>query len=232
MSSVCFIETENHSEKYMLIIGIDCAANHADTAMALGRWTGETATVEEVIQGSRHEDPVETVARWLEESGERDALLAMDAPLGWPAALAEELCSHKAGRPFDTLPNDLFRRYTDRFTKEHVGKQPLDVGADRIARAGHAALAFLGRLEKRAETRIALAWNPSFSGVRAIEVYPAATLKTHGISSRGYKAKDGVAERSEVLKELSRKLSVKASVPAIEKPNGAPFSKAWLKSSF
>lgn len=185
--------------------------------MALARWTGADAIVEEVVQGSRRGDPTDVVGAWLEKSGERDVLLAMDAPLGWPGTLARELHKHQAGRPIETMPNDLFRRHTDRFVKEQVGKLPLDVGADRIARAGHAALAFLGRLERQLKTRIELAWSPSFSGIRAIEVYPAATLKVHGIPTRGYKAKDGMAKRGKVLEGLSQRLFVKAEVPAMEK---------------
>src|SRR5437016_7332440 len=40
----------------------------------------------------------------------------------------------------------MFRRVTDDVIYERLGKRPLDVGADRIARTAHAALRFLEEL--------------------------------------------------------------------------------------
>ena len=172
--------------------------------------------VERVEQCSRAEDPIERVGQWIACSDE-PVLLAMDAPLGWPQRLADELSGHRAGRPLRSSANHLFRRATDEFVKEKVGKQPLDVGADRIARTAHSALEFLKRLEERLGKTIEMAWDQDFRGVRAIEVYPAATLKVHGIDTRGYKAPDRMDLRKRVLAEVSTRLEIRAEVHDLEK---------------
>jgi hypothetical protein len=42
----------------------------------------------------------------------------------------------------------MFRRMTDRAIHKNVGRTPLDVGADWIARTAHAALRFLAELRR------------------------------------------------------------------------------------
>jgi hypothetical protein len=129
---------------------------------------------------------------------------ALDAPLGWPADLGRSLHSHKAGAPLQLGPNILFRRETDRVVKASIGKQPLDVGADRIARTAHAALDLLYELRKRTGEAIPLAWTPDIGpGTHAIEVYPGATFAAYGVDTAGYKRKDGHAERRALLTFLS-----------------------------
>src|SRR5204862_1418897 len=71
------------------------------------------------------------------------AVLAIDAPLGWPVALARTLFTHRAGERLSSPANDMFRCTTDSFIQRELSKTPLDVGADRIARTAHAALRFL-----------------------------------------------------------------------------------------
>ena len=57
---------------------------------------------------------------------------------------------------------NLFRRETDREIKRRLGRQPLDVGADRIARTGHRALEILSKLADSLKLReILLAWVPA-----------------------------------------------------------------------
>jgi predicted nuclease with RNAse H fold len=145
---------------------------------------------------------IDILADWI-TAGSR-VLLAIDAPLGWPAEMGAALSSHRAGEPIDRAAHAMFRRETDRFIKRRIGKQSLDVGADRIARTAFAALAMLGAARRQTGHIIPLAWSPAFEGVVAIEVYPAATLRAHGISDRGYKAKEGDVERREVLSRLEQ----------------------------
>ena len=133
----------------------------------------------------------------------------MDAPLGWPTLLSRSLVKHRAGEKIAIAPNDMFRRETDRFIKEKLRKNPLDVGADKIARTAHAALRLLGDLRERLRTPIPLAWAPaSISGVTAIEVYPAATLLAHDLMPKnGYKAAARIAQRQELLRQLRLRLN-------------------------
>ena len=70
----------------------------------------------------------------------------------------------------------MFRRLTDDEMYRRLGKRPLDVGADRIARTAHSALSLLDGLRKPHAGSIPLAWDhDAVTGVQALEVYPAAT---------------------------------------------------------
>lgn len=198
------------------IIGIDCATDPTNVGIAFGRFSNGHTIVETVQIGSRRKEPSRMVADWLE--GQSDpTLLALDAPLGWPKALAEELNIHTAGRMFKFSAHSLFRRSTDIFIKEKIGKQPLDVGADRIARTAYSALAFLDQLRNILGHDIKLAWDPKISGISVIEVYPAATLMAHGIDTRGYKSPEGEKQRQKVIADLKLKMTVLAEIPCIEK---------------
>jgi predicted nuclease with RNAse H fold len=96
----------------------------------------------------------------------------------------------------------LFQRATDRRIKDDIGKQPLEVGADRIARTAHAALEILHDLRQRVGKPIPLAWSLGFEGVAVIEVYPGATLVGWGCSSTGYKKPTDVAARGWIANSL------------------------------
>ena len=78
------------------------------------------------------------------------------------------------------------------------------MGADRIARTAHAALKGLARLRARCEMAIPLAWTSGQAdGVSAIKVYPAATLKVHGLPFAGYKdPHEGEGVRADILARL------------------------------
>ena len=157
----------------MRIIGLDCATDDARIGVALGEYSDGKVDALDVDICSAERSAVSIVAGWL--AGASHALLAIDAPLGWPAPLARALISHKAGDAISTHPHHLFRRETDRFVQREIRKTPLDVGADRIARTARAALGILGDLRGKTGTEIPLAWNPaSVAGVEAIEVYRRA----------------------------------------------------------
>jgi uncharacterized protein DUF429 len=159
---------------------------------------------------------VETVARWL--TGCDQALIAIDAPLGWPSALGGALSRHQAGGPLVDEAHQLFRRDTDRFIKARIGKQSLDVGADRIARTAFAALGLLSRLRQRLADDIPLAWTPSdLPRWSAIEVYPAATLRAHNISEKGYKDAEAIEPRLEILRRLRFHHDMGSAAPLLER---------------
>ena len=131
------------------------------------------------------------------------ALVAMDAPLGWPIGLAASLTGHQAGQPVDGDSATLFNRETDRIVAERIRKRPLDVGADKIARAAHTGLGVLARLRDLTGYVLPLAWDSGYSGRAVIEVYPAATLKSRGLPDSGYKK----AEEIEVRRRIARAIS-------------------------
>ena len=127
------------------IIGLDCATEPTKVGLVLARFSGELLVIQEARCGTRTVSPASIVAGWIRSS--RRVLLALDAPLGWPAGLSSALQGHSAGSMVPATANEMFRRVTDNEIYRRLGKRPLDVGADRIARTTRAALEVLGRSE-------------------------------------------------------------------------------------
>jgi predicted RNase H-like nuclease len=196
------------------VVGVDVASDPANVGLALGDFADGVVTVEAAVMGSPRQRPEEVLVEWL---GDRrgPVLLALDAPLGWPAPLAAALTGHQAGDPLPGAANMLFRRETDRVIKQAVGKQSLDVGADRIARTAHAALQLAHGVAARLGRPVQAAWSPRISGLRMIEVYPAATLAAHRIPATGYKAAGGAAARCGIEQALHERLRLSVPVPAL-----------------
>ena len=87
-------------------------------------------------------------------------------------------------------PDHLFSRHTDRVVRARTGKRPLEVGADRIARAALRAVKVLGELRAETSLSLPLALTPGMpEEPSAIEVYPAATLLARGLASSGCKGR-------------------------------------------
>ena len=168
----------------MIIIGIDCATKDEKVGLALDSVGYDKVAIREVCLGSRNK-PAAAITEWLKRG--KPALLALDAPLGWPVALAEELPRHLAGRSLEACPDNLFSRFTDKAVQKAIGKKPLEVGANLIARTAYSALKLLETLRKESGLPIPLAWQwENIVGTSAIEVYPAATLKALKIEVKGY----------------------------------------------
>jgi predicted RNase H-like nuclease len=183
------------------LIGIDCATQSKKIGLSLGHLDHNQVYVQKVMTGDQVDSIATTIAGWIRPQS--PTLIAMDAPLGWPAALAHQLATHKAGEPIYTKRNETFRRLTDRVVREKTGKRPLDVGADRIARTAHTALELLHKLRSDTGQSIPLAWTPRLDPRPCvIEVYPAATLQVRGLVSSGYKGKDNQCIRQDILEEL------------------------------
>ncbi len=190
------------------IIGVDCSANERNVGLALSHVERLPVDIEVVETCSKKRSAAEIIADWIVQSKNSPTLLALDAPLGWPRSLAEALHLHQAGEsiPGGVEPDRMFRRCTDNVVADKVKKRSLDVGADHIARTAHAALALLEDLRKRTDQDIPLAWKPkAVSGICAIEVYPAATLRVHGLPDTGYKKKEHDQERRYILNQLTKK---------------------------
>lgn len=188
------------------IIGIDCATDPKKRGVAKAFLNNDAWQVTETTIGLTDHEIADFVIE--AKNPDRAVLLALDAPLGWPEQLGESLYNHSAGQSFDRPANKVFRRKTDDFIKKTYGKQPLDVGADRIARTAHSALALLSVIANRiAEKIIPLAWQNNFSGVATIEVYPAATLISYGWPSRRYKKPAEMNVRAQIIAELENYLA-------------------------
>lgn len=198
--------------KSCIVIGIDCATEPKKRGIAFGKYSDNNACkVTSYVIGLTDEEIAIRVQQIL--ASQAKVLLALDAPLGWPLALGNALADHMAGQALVPSPDMLFRRETDRFVKRTYGKQPLDVGADRIARTAHSALTLLTTISKMIESEIPLAWNPDFNGVAAIEAYPAATLRAYNLPDSGYK------DKSEIADKAVRKKIIDGLPPSLTLPN-------------
>lgn len=188
------------------IVGIDSATQPERTGLARACWEDGRLTVEATARPRAREDQLTCLRDWL--ATEEPTLLAVDAPLGWPSGLADGLAGHRAGQPLGQPANALFRRATDRAIQQRLGKRPMDVGADRIARTAHAALELLGTVAEAAEVTIQPAWDPAaWSSPGVVEVYPAATLTALGLHASGYKG-DQTERREALLAELAPRLTI------------------------
>lgn len=122
----------------MIVIGIDCAAQSSTVGLALGKLVGTDFTVlrsEPATNAKNYAGTGDRIVEWIKEHGKgKDApiLLALDAPLGWPAAMGPFLSGHSAGEP--TQPSEvllgaddvgdaanmLFRRRADHVVASHL----------------------------------------------------------------------------------------------------------------
>jgi predicted nuclease with RNAse H fold len=195
------------------VVGIDCAVNPKNVGLALGVFRSDRVEVEEVTAGRTEPSIAAIIEAWLGRRPGSPALLALDAPLGWPETMGTELSGHRAGAPLQTAPNELFRRQTDRFIKEKIKITPLTIGADKIARTAHAALQMLKLLRKILGQPIPLA-SARPDAVSAIEVYPAATRAAHGIPVKARKDESKAARASRIVEKLSPHLLFPESIEA------------------
>ena len=192
------------------VIGIDFATKRAKTGLAratVDNVSGHTL-LHEVCTASAQRPRLKIVADWLAQRCNRmPTLIAIDAPLGWPDAMKDEpFTSHKAGKPLDICANRLFSRETDRQIHKRMGKRPLEVGAALIARTAHGALSFLQRLRAVTDQPLSVAWRLEDleRGPCVVEVYPAATMIAHDISTGSYKkpGEDGRNDRERIVEAL------------------------------
>lgn len=190
----------------MLLVGLDCATDDTKLGLARGSVSGNRVHISDALVCGREQSAAQRIAAWIRGS-DSQVILGIDAPLGWPGPLGRSLVAHRAGDEITVAPNEFFRRATDRFIQHRIGKTPLDVGADRIARTAHAALRILGELRRLLGQPIPLAWSSDLSEkVSAIEVYPAATLVSRGVRSKGYKKPGNFQERKEIIHSLAHEL--------------------------
>jgi predicted nuclease with RNAse H fold len=177
-------------------VGVDLAAEPANTAVARIRWTESAAEVQAV--GVDADDPM-----LVEEITASDKA-GIDCPLGWPRRFVEFVAQHQAGAfvaPADVAGRDwrrqLAMRQTDLVIRSATGLIPLSVAADRI---GLAAMRCAGLL-----AHLAAAGQPvdrSGTGV-VVEVYPAAALKQWGLTYRSYKGTANTAVRHQLVDTLT-----------------------------
>lgn len=185
----------------MNIIGLDCAAQHNKIGLVKAEFVEDKLTIKDAKVGLTDIHPA--LIEWIADG---PCLLCIDAPLGWPKPMVDLLGGHTASQALYNDGNAFFRRETDLHIKRVYNKNPLDIGADRIARVALSALKIIDKL-RQSKVKLPLLWSPQelrHSGL--IEVYPAATIISHGLSAVGYKGKkaEKIAARRKLF-EILRK---------------------------
>lgn len=200
-----------------LIVGLDAATQPNKFGYALGRISAGLLQVVTAgtLKDSRCSDALSAIIVPELNKASR-VLVAIDAPLGWPALMGSALSTHSAGDVIDVRRDDLFHRVTDDFIRSKTNKPPLEVGASFIARAAHAALDVLGVLRENTGLPIPLAWTPDFRGVAVIEVYPFATLSAWDCALSNYKRDRSV--RRNIAERLLPRMQFEVS-HALESPD-------------
>ncbi|MET1063511.1 MAG: DUF429 domain-containing protein [Arthrobacter sp.] len=180
----------------MRTLGVDLAAATKKTAAAVVVWTHGTARLEQLVLDVGDDEIVRLF-------GSTD-MTGIDCPVGWPDSLLPFLAGHQAFDPEPVLAHDgiagrrlLAYRDTDRFVTARTGLIPLSVSADRLAHPAMRCAVI--------QAKIARDHGPQArdgSGNLA-EVYPAASLKSWGLQSRGYKGRGGTETERRALAEAA-----------------------------
>lgn len=198
------------------IIGVDCATDKRKAGIAYGEFSGDIPVLKKVTVSQGKKEPADIISTIVE--GHKPVLFAFDSPLGWPKEMAHVLYEHKAGEPISVDANSLFNRETELFIKKVIGKKPLEIGADRIARTTKWTLDLLDELRKKLEYDIPLSWNfNEILPASVIEVYPHATLLSRRIDTKGYKNNKNIDQRKDILKELQNYIKIEANKNKITK---------------
>lgn len=183
------------------ITGIDCAVQPTRTGIALACLEDSNCRILDARRCNANDRPAAAVSEW-HRAGPLSAI-ALDAPLGWPESLSNTLPNHYAGMSITAEANQLFRRRTDADIYTRLGKQPLDVGANFIARTARAALGLLDELRRLTGESIPLAWDMSVPRTTsAIEVYPAATIRSSSLPIVDYKKSSQSDGRERIVDAL------------------------------
>jgi predicted nuclease with RNAse H fold len=174
---------------------VDLSAEERKSAVAWLDFTATGATVENLLVGAEDDQIIEAI------SGADKA--GIDCPFGWPDRFVAFIAQHYAGRVLDPVGfagkagrRQLAWRLTDDQVRRHTDLIPLSVSADRI---GHVAMRCACLLAQLADAGQPV--DRAGDGV-AVEVYPAASLKTWGLPHRGYKGADGIGELNKAVDSL------------------------------
>lgn len=176
----------------MRTLGIDLAAQDANTAVCAVDWGEGGARIDTPVVGVADSDLLEAIAR-------ADAV-GIDAPFGWPdAAVAATSAYHRDGRwpaeSDDSRP--LAYRLTDFRARELTGRWPLSVSSDRIAVPAWRCARLLTAAHGNAPVER--------HGGRIVEAYPGGALSCWGFERRGYKGRHGTAVRAALVAEMERR---------------------------
>ena len=167
----------------MRLIGVDWAVDERNRGVAVVDCVGDTTSIVGLWSCNARLTALKVICEAITTTSAQ-CVIAVDAPLGWPAGLSQALSHHQAGDCLEVHANEMFSRETDRFIRDAIRKRPLEVGANLIARTAHSANQFLHALREALSHAVPLLWSPvDLAKLGVIEVYPAATKIAVGNTS-------------------------------------------------
>lgn len=174
----------------MITLGIDLSSSKDLTVACAIEWKKKRAIVASPALRCTDDD--------LDKLISKANVIGIDAPFGWPVPFVEAVSEWTETIWSPDVRKRLQFRVTDRQVQEKTGIWPLSVSTDRIALPAMRAMALLQRYKVTDRSGYC----------KFFEVYPAATLKTWGLDSRGYKRIDEecVTLRHKILSQLRQKL--------------------------
>jgi predicted nuclease with RNAse H fold len=180
-------------------LGIDLAAQPANTSACVIDWRAGAPSVSELRSGLADDELLDAIS-FADK-------VAIDAPFGWPDEFVEAIDAHRnrAGWPGSGEDQDLYRfhlsfRATDRKLIEGGARRPLSVSTDLIGVVAMRCAFLLDRLAARGEPV-----DRAGSG-KVLEAYPAPALAAWGLSATGYKSRVGAARLPELVSRLEEGL--------------------------
>ena len=183
----------------MRTLGIDLAAQPANTSACTVEWGPGRPLVSEVRSGLDDETLLDAI--------QRADKVAVDAPFGWPDEFVDAVTAHRnrAGWPGAGEDQDIYRfqlsfRATDRRLIEHGARRPLSVSTDLIGVVAMRCAYLLDRLAAIAEPVDRVG-----SG-KVVEAYPAPAMTSWGLSATGYKSRVGASRLPQLLSGLEEGL--------------------------
>ncbi|WP_046226982.1 DUF429 domain-containing protein [Paenibacillus dauci] len=192
----------------MIIIGIDCATEHKNTGICVYDYNNK-----KFIAYKAASTTMDTINSILKDHSKENFLLCWDTPLGWPIDFSSSLVNHLAGQYLRSAPLNFFNRSTDLFCHSLLGKKPLEITTNRIARTTHKTLGIINELQMK-YPKMKLLWDPKEEfEIGYIEVYPVTWLLSESIvpnKTKQYDSYKGTEQKNQrrrldIIKELRKR---------------------------
>lgn len=202
--------TQRCLEPGPFLIGLDRASRDRNMGLALGEMYQGWVVVREVLLSVSSVLPI--LARWIQTHD--PAVLAFDAPLGWPAPMGQQPAGHRAGEAIPAPAAEFFSRHNDCTVRKITGKRPVEVGANLIGRTAHATVNLLRELREQTKRRLPLAtgkgkqeeytWHFTFLGAKQDAFREAGGLGIRAASAAQYFMDKVVAAYGSTSKKIAR----------------------------
>jgi predicted nuclease with RNAse H fold len=158
----------------MITLGIDLAADPANTAACRITWEHGRAAAEKPCTPLT-DDAIRALVADADWTG-------IDAPFSWPIEFRRALAQHgeSGGWPADYRETKFQLRATDIYVSRHA-RRPLSVSTDRIGVTAMRCARLLQEIGDERGKRLSLTGED-----RIVEVYPAAALSAWGAKAAGF----------------------------------------------